>query len=1221
MSHPAPVAGPFWDGLADRAVSRAAEWANESAGAGDTSGPGIDPNEAGFTRKLLELLLGDDDAVSAALELKRLAPEAPGSMPAADRLLLRAGGAVSLGLPWAVVPMAKRWLRERLSGLVLSARSAAAVAEPLRRIAEQGAIGVLRPLGDRVHGPAGVEREVSRLVALAGQSAVSHLVVDPARLVPGGSDWSAAADVRDLVAALAPAMQAALEHDTTLHIAAPSVRWARLAPEIVEQITRDERFARLRLGVELLAELPETREFYSHISRLALQRVAAGGAPMEATIGVGGVAAAERVASVRAGLAVAVVEQPVQLASQLLAFAELALYPGRAAALRPVIATEDPLVAAAVAVAAEELGSSELFSLQLRSGVAPRLAAALAAAAGVPEVRVCLPVTSPREFGGTIDLLVPLAIEAAVAEPPVNGPRAQEQRAAAPLAAAAALTEPQLREAAASAVVEPHTTHRTQSRSREWDPSERDSALFYRSPDETSRFDTGGLTAAVLGLTRGETGAIELTEVEPARAIPVVSASGFANEPDTDASRAENREWARQLVAQARADVAEREDRSATLALSRADLDPSSSGLSALEASARWRGLNHGQRAIHLRRLALGAVAARDRLLRTLVADTGAPIGEIDREIGRIVDAARYTGQLAEGLGAVRGATFTPGTIVLVAADEWAGFAAQAEAVLEALGAGSGALWVAPPALAASARALLEEWEAAGLPTGSVVLEILLFEESLPEIAAAHEVDRAIVLGSRTRARALAKRRPDLIVEGRFLARGTIIVSPTAELARAVDDVVASALTGAPLSRAQSVVVVGSVGRLRRFRELLADALRAVRVGDTSHDTADFYDPDLPDAELDALSIALGPLAAEPSPAQLSALTELAAGERWIVTPERLGETGRLWSPGLRADVAPEAAFWEAAPGLPVIGLSHAHSLDDALRQQNGPGSGAVAGMQATSEREILTWLERAEAATLALNRATSDVRVERQPVGAWNDAVMGMPPLAAGPNRLVTLGFWRLRAGTPSSTLHLRGLAPEVVALIEVLQAEVGYEEFDALRRAALADSLTWRTDFAAGRDVPALGVERNVLRYRPTPTAVRLSEGASVAELGRVLAAALLVDAPISVSTGELLPAALTEFLEFRGIEVSLENDNDWLERIAVHGPVAEGVFAARVRLIGGDAVRTAEWLGGLDRVALWAQPVTMAGPVEILSLVREQSVTARAHRHGIAIPVPGL
>ncbi len=1257
------TAEPFWDELVDRAVTRAAEWnvpasdlfAGGSGGSGEPGGL-AGPEVAEFTRRLLELVLSDDDAVTAALELKRLAPEAPATMRTPDRLLLRAGGAVSLGLPWAVMPVAKRWLRDRLSHLVLATKSPATVTEALRRITEAGVTAVVRPLGDPVLGPASVAREVDRLVALAALPSVTHLVVDPARLVPGGSDWSADADVVDAARLLRPVLDAAEKHHTTVLLEPTCVRWARLIPAILELALADSALDRVRVGVGFLAELPESREFYSQVSRWAMRRVADGGAPVEAVIGVGRVAARERGEAMRAGLPVPVVEGDEAVTAQLLGLIELALHAGRAVALRPVIATEDPLLIAATVEAAAKLGASDLFSVRLRAGVAPGLASSLVGA--VPELRVCLPVTHPREYGGAIDLLVPLALEAAAAataaaevadaavaaEPEAAaGPNESGEPAAPAETAQATAVEAAFRAAAVRASGNPQTSHRTQSRSREWDPSELDSALFYRAPDEPARFDTGGLTAAVLGLTRGETGEIGLTEMAPARAIPVVSESGFANEPDTDASRTENRDWARRLVALAREDVAARDDRAAreatpdhagstpddsdavrvaghldgneahdTIALSRAELDPARTATEALASSARWRAMGHGQRAIHLRRLALGAVAARDRLLRTLVADTGAPVPEIDAEIGRIVDAARYTGQLAEGLAAVRGATFTPEALALVTGDAWAGLAAQAEAVLAALGAGSGVLWAAPAQLAASARALLEEWEAAGLPVGSLTLEILTYPEHLTEVAAASAVDRAIVLGDRAEATALAHRRPDLRVEGRFRARGSVIVSPTAELASAVRDVIASAFTGPVLSRANSVIVVGSVGRARRFREALIDAVRGLRIGDTSRAAEATAGGEGP--EPCPIAITVGPMPAPLTPAQLHALTD---PDHLVLAPERLSADGRLWRPGVRTGVSAESPFWVEASGLPVIGLTHVRTLGEAIRHQNAPGSGAVAGLQATAAGEIATWLARAEAATLALNRPTTDVRVERQPVGGWNDAVMGLPPLAAGPNRLVTLGAWQPRPGTPSSTLHLRGLTPEVAALIETLQPELEYGEFDELRRAALADSLTWRTTFAPDRDVAGLGVERNLLRYHPVAAQVRLSEGARVVELARVLAAALLVRAAVTVSTGEVLPAALTGFLEKRGIEVSLERDDDWLERVAVTGLVP----AARLRLIGGDAARTAEWFGGRDRVVMWAEPVTMAGPVEILSLVREQAVSARAQRHGVAVPVRGL
>ena len=1200
-----------WESVTEAAEQRVRAWEAASAGS-ETEGArpeggargtllgelAASPESLDFTRHLIDSLFGTSDAFTAAVGLRGVSKgELPEGMPTRDRLLLRAGGVASLGLPWVVRPAARKNLLARLPGVLLQLKLSgkmSALTETLREERERGYSVLLALHGGAVFGERGARTELDRLLALVAHPAVKELAFDPARLVPGATEWTIEADLALVVERIRPLLEAALEHGVRLVVEPRDTVWAKQLAELLTRAIACAELDRLEIAVRLFAELPEAWDTYAAIHRFARRRVADGGAPVEVIIGLGEVAAAERVASIHSGLPVAVIEDATERLAQLLRLAEVALQPSRASVLRPVIATEDPLVAAAAIAAAERLGSGKLFALQLRSGLATELGARLLVDDGVPDVRLRLPVTPKREYAEAVGYLVSVLAEAAAAEP-------------------AAVTAETFARAVELASEPGPASHRQQQRAREWDPTERDSALFYRAPDEPATHDTGGLTAAVLGLARNATGEVVLEEVSPERPIPVVSSTGFANEPPTDGSIPANREWARGLLRRAGEIALSGERLDETIALSQADLDPEAAVLAARDAGERWSELRHEGRAVRLRRVALATAAARDRLITELAAGTGAPFPELDAAVNHIIDSARYAGQLADGLRVVRGATFVPDRLVLVVGDHSAPLAAQAAAVLAVLGSGAGALWAVTPDAHRAATACVEEWEVGGLTPGAVGTVSVSGDESFAALGASPHVDRAVVLGDRALGRALARHRPDLRVEGHFTARGSMLVTPSAERERAISDVIDSAFRGTQtsLGTTTSVVLLASVARSRGFRSALADAVERLRVGDSARPLGE-----------DALAFDIGPLPAPPSAAGRAALTELGSGEEWLVKPEQLDDDGLLWRPGVRLGVSPGSPFWDDARGLPVIGVSSAQLLGDAVAQQNSAGSGAVAGIQSWDDGEVRSWLAGIEAASLSVNRPSSAARVERQPFGGWNDAVMGLPALGGGPHWLVAQGSWERRSGQRSDTLHLRGLAPEVALLIEGVQPALAYEEFDELRRAALADQLTWQTDLGAIVDGIGLGIERNALRTAPVSVHVRLAEDGALAALTRVLAAALLVRAPITVSSGAVLPPAVGELLASQGIEVSLERDEAWLERLAAEGPTGPGgTEAARVRLIGGDRVRVAEWMGGLDRAALWAEPVTMAGPVELLTLLREQSISVRAERHGLAERAPGL
>ena len=1248
-----------WESIARAAEARAADWARALHPPTDPdrgerapellAGVRADAGGLDFTRRLLEHLLGSADPFAAALGLREVAHELPDSMPVRDRLAVRAGGIAALGLPWAVLPLARRWFRDRVSSVAFTAKfpsnpekpiELAGLSDRLLAKLEPGTSALLALGGEPVLGADRVEIEVARLVALAEQTGIDQLLVDPLRLLPGGTDWTFDADVTRAVDALRPVLEAARQHGTAILLDAVGYRGARLAPEVLLRAAGDARLDGVRVGLVVPAELPESRRVVERIGRWAVQRASEGGTATEIVLADTGMAGAERIASIRSGLPVPTIDGRTAVAAQLLRLAHLAL--GYGTSVRLVVQSEEPRLLAAATVLAERHGAGEQLGLQLRAGADPALARVLAT--GAHEIRTRLPVIPSGEPSGLAEPLLALAAHAADPD------------------------RVDFAEAIAEAAEPFPESHRTQLRAREWDPSERDSALFYRPPADPDRFDTGGLTAAVLGLIRGSTGEITLEAAGPALRIPVISEAGLAAEPVTDASRTENREWVRSLVSLV-AEPGESGEPGGSVGSPDLD-DPATTPpgfdaeatVSAAETAAGiWQAPRHGDRATRVRRLALGTVAARDRLIAVLAAESGDPVSTLDAAVGDAVDAARWLGRLSEELGSVRGAEFEPDRVALVVVDAGVPFAERAEAILAVVAAGSAAIAVVDRSVLRSTRVLLEEWRAAGLPDGVVTLvepdppagrehasdagkqpgadpqagaEPRDHRELAGELAVDSRVDRALVLGRRETAVGLLRRRPDLRIEGRFEARASVLVTGGADVDSAIPDVIASAFgaTAADPLRARQLVLLGGIARSRRFRARLADAVRAVRAGHTGRS-----------GSVDPLDLEFGPLPAPPSAAGLRALTELDPGEEWLVEPERLDASGLIWRPGVRWGVKRSARFWRDSIGMPVLGVTHARSLDEAIAIQNDAGSGGAAAIHSLDADEILPWLERVEAASLAVCRPTTGARIEQRPVGGWNDAGLGLGSLAGGPNRLLVLGSWSVREGTQSQTLHLRGLDPEVQLLIETAQESLDYDSFDRVRRAALSDALSWRTSLGIARDTVGLGIERNLVRHWPVPTQLRLAEEGELAELVRVLAAALIVRAPVSVSTGVVLPAPVVALLERQGIDVSLERDDDWLERMAVIGTVAEAAGGSdggsgsggglsaligvedgevrRIRLIGGDRVRAAEWLGNGGRVALWAEPVTMAGPVELLTLLREQSISIATHRHGLAAPIPAV
>jgi len=676
----------------------------------------------------------------------------------------------------------------------------------------------------------------------------------------------------------------------------------------------------------------------------------------------------------------------------------------------------------------------------------------------------------------------------------------------------------------------------------------------------------------------------------------IAPAGPFHNEPDTDPSIAANRAWGRGVLERSAASTLGE----AHIAAARVD-DPETLLLrieAATAAGLRWAATPGAERAVILEDAADVLAAYRGRLVEVMASETGKTIAEGDVEVSEAVDFARYYAERARELDEIENATHVPPRLTLVIPPWNFPVAIPAGSVLAALAAGSAVIIKPAPQARRSGAVMVEALSEAGVPRDLLTLVDIEEGDLGRELISHPGVDRVILTGAYETAALFRSWRTDLPLVAETSGKNAIVVTPSADLDLAVADIVRSAFghAGQKCSAASLVILVGSVAKNERFRRQLVDATRTLRVGYPQ----------------DALS-QMGPIIESAHGKLLSALTTLGDGEEWLVAPRRLDDSGRLWSPGVRAGVAPGSEFHLTEYFGPVLGVMTAATLDEAIALQNAVPYGLTAGIHSLDTAEVARWIDTVQAGNLYVNRGITGAIVRRQPFGGWKRSTVGTSAKAGGPNYLLTLGSWASIEPTPRNDILLPGISDRVASVIKKGQSGLEFVEFDRVRAAAQSDERAWVAEYGQSRDVSGLGVERNVFRYLPVGVTLRLSEGESLGHLVRLIAAASRAEAGIDISSALPLPTALVQSFDgalrpVRVRSVAVESDAAWLSRVA-----GGGLRTARVRLIGGDARALADALGGSPDVAVWSGPVTTSGRIELLPFLHEQAVSITAHRFG--------
>ncbi|MFF7682167.1 aldehyde dehydrogenase family protein [Microbacterium sp. NPDC007973] len=1214
--------------VAERAAARIAAFSPRPVAPARGGDLATDAEAADFTAAAVDGVLRPESLTASAAALHRLAEVVPSSLPWFVRGALQLGGAVAPVMPTPAVPLAKRALRDLVGSLVVDARPERLAAD-LAALATEGETPDIRLVGPAVLGDTAARRRLDGIRSLVSRDDVERVSLPLADAVAGRSAWAFDAEVEHAAERVLPLFLDALAAGTHLTLVVRDRAELDVTVAVLTRVLEEPRLTGMRAGIALPVAVSETVEAARELAAWARQRTHDDGERLTVRLDDAPIETPDAATSARHGWEAPAVTARDDVDAALVRGLREALSTRARDGLRVEVATADPERAALALALGDDAGAEVTLvlpratpwtpdSARVRTvavvhpddldAVAAPLAAAAAAmvatAAGLPPAG---PISASGEASGDED-----------------GPDAATPETAAVAARA--------RRALAGADAPPPAGRLPQ---RDVAPE----PAILRDPADADA-DDPGLTQAVLGIAREAAASEDTSALGPdvqqmlfggqafvdtavfsARESAELAggAAGFRNSADTDPTVAADRSWALAVLDRVGGSTAG----DATAAAGRINDE---TGLDEVVTRVRtgaeaWGALAAADRSAVLQAASRTLAARRAELIEVLASEGGALLAEADAEVSQAVDAAAYYASTAKELDRVPGAVFVPDRLTVVAPRWNASVGLCAGETLAALAAGSGVLLTPSPRARRAGAVVADALWAAGVPR-DVLAYVDLNEDASGRALIAHPgVDRVLLSGARTTAERFAAWRPALAMQALTAGRNAVIVAPSADLDEAAADIVTGAFAraGQAATAVSLVILVGAAARSARFTDQLKDAVSSLRVGPADDPLSD-----------------VGPLVEEPTGEVRRALTVLGDGERWLVEPRELDlgpETaGRFWSPGVRTGVTAGSHLTRAAVAAPVLGILHAPTVTRAIELQNAIGSGFVAGLHTRDAADLDLWLDTVEAAVLRVNRPSSGAVVQREPIGGWGEAAVGDGAMSGGPNRLVTLGSWRpSTGGASSSTLHLRGLDSRITALIEAAQPTLSYEAFDWLRRGALSDAVAWDREYGRVRDVSRLGVERNLRRYRPADVAVRATADASWQAVLRVLVAAVRSGSTFSLSTPVGLPAAVRHLLGESEIAVSVESDQEWLQRLAGGIPDAEtggetpivAPRPGRVRLVGPattvESVRAAvaETVGADVSLTLYADEVTTAGRLELLPFLREQAVSIGAFRFGRVDP----
>lgn len=1181
--------------IAERALARARKWADES-----TKYP-IDPaakllaevleDEGGldYTVSFVDGVVRPEDQQVAADHLAETGKKNPDFLPWYLRTPALIGGTVGKFVPEVSVPAARRVFRQLVGDLVVDVTDDK-LGPAIQRLKAGGASLNVNLLGEAVLGDGEARKRLEDTKHLLERDDIDYVSLKVSAVTGPHNPWGYDDVVAHAVEELLPIYLYAGAHPKRKFINLDMEEYhdLHLTIDVFKRLLDRPELKNYEAGIVLQAYLPDTLNAMKHLQEWAAKRVADGGAPIKVRVVKGANLAMERVDAAMRGWELTTWESKQATDANYLRILNWAMTPEHVKNVKLGVAGHNLFTIAAAWELALSRGVQDSIEIEMLSGMATQQASAVREDVG--DLLLYVPVVSPEEYDVAISYLV----------------RRLEENSA--------------DENFMASIFDIGTSAQA---------FDKEKKRFLAAVDQMER---EGETR--VGPNRLQDRSAETSE-DIAKVVKTPSGGWtFENTPDSDPALPANLEWAREIASRVKDSTLGVETIEAAVINSEDELDEMLAY--AVEGGKEWAARPASERADTLHRVGVELGRRRADLIEVAASELGKSLQQADVEVSEAIDFCHYYAERALDLEKLRGAKFEPVRVTLVTPPWNFPIAIPNGGTIAALAAGSHAI-LKPATIARRTGAVLAECiRAAGVPDEAFTLVSVPDHDLGRKLVTDKRVERVVLTGGVETAEMFRSWDPTLRIMAETSGKNAIVITPSADLDLAVKDVIDSAFghAGQKCSAASYVILVGSTGFSRRVRNQLLDAAKSLHV-----------------AWGDDLSAQMGPLSAEPGKKLMRGLTKLESGQRWALKPKRLDDTNRLWSPGVRIGVEPGSEYHLVEYFGPILGIMRVDTLEEAVDAQNMVEFGLTAGLHSLDPDEINYWLDNTEAGNVYVNRGITGAIVQRQPFGGWKRSAVGETTKAGGPNYLY--GFGTLKpvdpveaegrdAAYPPAVEHEKNVkAPQLKELLASAKRVLSEEDYARLAIAVESDQYAIDTEFGRLADPSKIAVERNILRYKPVGTQIRVGNDASLYEVFRLLSAGLalgsivkldpddetsfvrelpanaFVPMDLTLSIEQFLPTDPSIMLGNMGVEILVENKRQFFERIADEVEKGENKDI-RVRMIGEDGDELRRAVNGSIDVAVWDGPVTTCGRVEILPFVHEQAVSITNHRFGNRTPL---